>query len=111
MKLVGSFVPNGRTKRTNSFTRAPLASARNTERRNAMRRLSSKMTFFYKRIFPVVWFGFLALFAGVFLIVASQSGRLPPLPFLLIPAGIALFGYFIMDKLIFDLVDEVLDDN
>ena len=97
--------------RADPFTPASLASARNDQPVIAMRRISSKMTFFYKRIFPTVWFGFLAFIAGIFLIVASQSGTLPPLPFLLIPAGIALFGYFIMDKLIFDLVDEVLDDN
>ena len=24
--------------------------------------MSSRMTFFYKRIFPVIWFGFLAVF-------------------------------------------------
>jgi hypothetical protein len=30
-----------------------------------MRRLSSRMTFFCKRVFPVIWFGFLALFIAV----------------------------------------------
>jgi hypothetical protein len=30
-----------------------------------MRRISSKATFFNKRIFPVVWFGFLIVFVDV----------------------------------------------
>ena len=76
-----------------------------------MQRLSSRMTFFYKRVFPVIWFGFLALFvAGPFLAPAvggSVSG--PPPVFLLFGFAMAIFSFFIMKKLIFDLVDEVLD--
>jgi hypothetical protein len=30
--------------------------------------MSSRMTFFYKRIFPVIWFGFLAVFFGIALV-------------------------------------------
>jgi hypothetical protein len=30
-----------------------------------MRRISSDWTFFYKRVFPVLWFGFLAVFVGI----------------------------------------------
>jgi hypothetical protein len=30
-----------------------------------MRRTSSGWTFFYKRILPVIWVGFLAVFAGI----------------------------------------------
>jgi hypothetical protein len=76
-----------------------------------MRQISSKLTFLYKRVFPAVWFGVLALFVGIVLIVCSAAERWPPLPFLLVPAAIALFGYLVMDKLVFDLVDEVLDDK
>jgi hypothetical protein len=76
-----------------------------------MRRISSKLTYVYKRVFPAVWFGFLGLFAAIVLLASSSAGRWPPLPFLLVPAAIGLFGYFVMDKLVFDLVDEVLDDK
>lgn len=33
-----------------------------------MRVISSRWTFFYKRIFPVVWFGFLASFFAAVLL-------------------------------------------
>lgn len=73
-----------------------------------MRRISSRMTFFYKWIFPVVWFGFLAVFVGIALF---GSRRPSPFPFLIAPIAMLGFGYFLMKKLIFDLVDEVWDDG
>jgi hypothetical protein len=80
-----------------------------------MRRLSSSLTFFYKRIFPVFWFGFLL----VFLAVALWGTRQPTagvehasvLPFLLMPLFIAVIGFVIFRKLIFDLVDDVWLDG
>ena len=30
-----------------------------------MRRISSDWTFFYKRLFPLLWFGFLVVFVGI----------------------------------------------
>jgi hypothetical protein len=75
-----------------------------------MRRISSRMTFFYKRLFPVFWFGFLALFVTLpFIFGRHQSA--PPPPFFIIPAILAVFGFFIMKKLVFDLVDEVWEDG
>jgi hypothetical protein len=75
-----------------------------------MRRISSGMTFFYKRIFPIIWFGFLALLmAAPFvapMIGKSYSGS--PMVFLIAPV-MMIVGYFSMKKLVFDLVDEVLD--
>jgi hypothetical protein len=76
-----------------------------------MNRLSSQMTFFYKRIFPFIWFGFLALLAG-FTVLAPMSGHNvngPPPAFLAALALMGVFGYFMMRKIAFDLVDEVLD--
>jgi hypothetical protein len=79
-----------------------------------MRRISSKMTFFHKRVFPVVWFGFLIL---LFLLIAvplffggAQNGA-PPFPLLMVPLIMIGFGYFFMKKLVFDLVDEVWEDG
>ncbi len=40
---------------------------------------------------------------------ATVKGRGPPVPFLIIPIVMAVFGYFLFKKVIFDLVDEVYD--
>ena len=80
-----------------------------------MRRLSSSSTYFYKRIFPVLWFGFLL----VFLAMAwwgTQHARTfvqpeQTVPFLLMPVFMAGVGFFIYRKLIHDLVDEVWLDG
>ena len=76
-----------------------------------MGRISSGMTFFYKRIFPVIWFGFLAFFIAIPFVGprmgASVSGS--PMAFLIGPVIMMIVGYFMMRKLVFDLVDEVLD--
>jgi hypothetical protein len=76
-----------------------------------MRRISSRMTFFNKRVFPVIWFGFLILFVGVSLFSGAGRNAASPFPFLIVPAIMIVFGYFIMKKLVFDLVDEVWDDG
>jgi hypothetical protein len=73
-----------------------------------MRRISSRSTFLYKRIFPLFWFGFLAIF-----IIAPLLGKRPeggfPLMFFIVPVIMAGFGYFLFGKLVFDLADEVSD--
>ena len=75
-----------------------------------MRRLSSKTTFFYKRIFPIVWFGILVvvLCGGL---IAGISGRRTALMLVLIPIFMAAFGYFMMKTLVWDLFDEVYDEG
>jgi hypothetical protein len=75
-----------------------------------MRRISSGMTFFYKRIFPIIWFGFLTLFMAAPFILPMIGGAISgsPMPFLIAPV-MMIVGYFFMKRLIFDLVDEVLD--
>jgi hypothetical protein len=76
-----------------------------TERRDRMQRISSRWTFSYKRVFPLVMLGALA----AFLAVPLAKGDVPPLQFILITIGMMGFMYTIMRKLIFDLVDEVWD--
>jgi hypothetical protein len=61
-----------------------------------MRRISSGWTF------PIIWFGFLIVFVGIG--VAHGQGAFV----VIAPIG---SGYFIMQKLVFDLVDEVWDDG
>lgn len=75
-----------------------------------MKKISSKGTFFYKRIFPAVWFGFL----GIFILIAFIGGAYnkgPMLFLLIVPSAMALFGYFFMKKMVFDLMDEVFDEG
>jgi hypothetical protein len=71
-----------------------------------MQRISSSMTFFYKRIFPVIWFGFLLVFIVV---SVSRTSADQVLPFVIVPLAMMGFGFWIMKKLVFNLVDEVLD--
>lgn len=73
------------------------------------RRVSSSMTYFNKRVLPLLFFGMLLAFAG--LGAAALRAKPDPvlLPILLIPAFVAVLAYFILKKLVFDLVDEVWD--
>src|ERR1700722_6234304 len=53
-----------------------------------MRKISSRMTFWYRCLFPIFWFGFLALWT---LLATLSSGRdRPPLFALFFPAFMAL---------------------
>lgn len=74
-----------------------------------MRPISSKMTFFYKRVFPFIWFGVLLLLIAFGLFTMSRGDLASNVPFLIVPVLMAVFGYRIMKKLVFNLADEVLD--
>ncbi|MGH8157142.1 MAG: hypothetical protein ACREPQ_03405 [Rhodanobacter sp.] len=80
-----------------------------------MRRLSSSYTYFYKRIFPLLWFGFLLVFVAIQLwaIQHARTSVQPAqiLPFVLMPLLMAGVGFFIYRKLIHDLADEVWLDG
>jgi hypothetical protein len=75
-----------------------------------MQRISSRTTFISKRLFPVLWFGSLAAFF-VTNLITIRSGHHLPAALLLVPIVMAVVGYFIMTKLVFDLADEVFDDG
>jgi hypothetical protein len=64
--------------------------------------MSSKMTFFYKRISPIIWFGLLAVF---FLIGLLKRD----VPFLVVLVLMVIISYQFMKKQVFNLVDEVFD--
>ena len=72
-----------------------------------MTKISSSWTAYYKTGFPIFWFGFVALFlvASVF---SGPPGAPKPL-FLVFPIAMAVFGFILMKKLVWDLVDEVYD--
>jgi hypothetical protein len=72
------------------------------------RRVSSRQTFFLKRVFPVLWFGLLALaLAGA--LAGLRSGSRVPAPVFIAPLLALVLGYAILRKLVFDLADEVFD--
>lgn len=74
-----------------------------------VKKISSGMLVITKKIFPVAWFGFLAFF--FFTVVFARHGKaaMPLMPFLLVPTLMAIFGFFLMKKLVWDLADEVYD--
>jgi hypothetical protein len=74
-----------------------------------MRRISTSLTFVNKRIFPGVWFGTLAFFTCMMIPAVFLRGE--PIFILLVPIGMAAFGYFLMRALVFDLMDAVYLDG
>ena len=75
-----------------------------------MQRLSSPSTFFYKRVFPVFWFGLVAAFLAIGVMVALQRQGDRALPATM-PVLVAVVGFAVFRRLIFDLVDEVWLDG
>ena len=72
-----------------------------------MMRISSGRTWFYKRVFPVFWLGCFALLA---IGTASASGFRQPF-YLVAPLLIAAFGVYFMKKVVWPLMDEVLQGD
>ncbi|MBL8515080.1 MAG: hypothetical protein JNJ55_13895 [Betaproteobacteria bacterium] len=68
--------------------------------------ISSRMTFFNKKVFPAIWFGFLAVFLATSSFTNAGS---EDVMFLIMPVFLALFGFVMMKKLVWDLADEVFD--
>jgi hypothetical protein len=77
-----------------------------------MRRISSRMTFVNKRVFPTFWFGLVVLFVTVPLVLSVIRGTAPPPLAAFIVAALLIAGScFLMKRLIFILADEVWDDG
>ena len=75
-----------------------------------MKKISSIFTYFNKKIFPALWFGFLGVFVLISLPPMISKGEVD-IMFIVAPIVLAVFGYFIMKALVFDLVDEAWDDG
>ena len=75
------------------------------------RRISSRNTFFVKRVLPPLLFGVLAL--GVVLPFALTRGgpHAPPWPIFVAPAAVMVIIYAVLKKLVLDLADEVVDEG
>ncbi|MGZ5095953.1 MAG: hypothetical protein ACXWCY_30315 [Burkholderiales bacterium] len=71
-----------------------------------MTKISSGLTFFNKKVFPALWFGFLAFF----LVTAVLTGIVERAPIsVAIPVFMAVVGFFVMKTMVWDLADEVYD--
>ena len=76
-----------------------------------MKKLSSKSTFFYKRIFPAIWFGIIVFIITAVLLTKPQKNNTDIIMMLVVCAFMAAVGYLIMKNLVFDLMDEAFDEG
>lgn len=72
-----------------------------------MRKISSEATFFYKRFFPSLYFGFL-IFILIILILATNNKTTVLFPLIVIILMIVI-GFAIFRASVFGIADEVLD--
>jgi hypothetical protein len=76
-----------------------------------MGRLSSKATFFYKRIFPIIFVGVcIVLIAAGFSGVPMRGGG-SSVPLIFVAIVMIVIFFVFAKKFIFDLVDEVVDEG
>jgi len=73
-----------------------------------VKKISSGSTYFYKHIFPVIWFLMAATSVAIILLIPG-AGKSLPFPALVGPVVVAVIGFVIMKRFIFDLADEVWD--
>lgn len=71
-----------------------------------MTRISSRYTFFYKKIFPLFWFGLIAFFIAWTLPFNAAERHMVMFAS---PVLMGLVGFIIFKKFIWDLADEVTD--
>jgi hypothetical protein len=71
--------------------------------------ISSRATAFYKRGFPVLWFGVLIALIFLPLIVGFQTGQSAQPMFFVVPIAMMAIGYYAFKRIIFTLVDQVYD--
>jgi hypothetical protein len=80
-----------------------------------MRRLSSSFTFFYKRVFPVLWIGFVLIVFGLQIWATQHVRAHPPsqslFPLALMPLFMVGVMFLLYRKLLYDLLDEVWLDG
>ncbi|HET7757312.1 MAG TPA: hypothetical protein VFK87_08650 [Steroidobacteraceae bacterium] len=73
-------------------------------------RISSRHTFFLKRILPLLLCGVLALTLLPPMLLALH-GRAFPYPVLVMPLFLGIIFYTVLRRLVFDLADEVYDEG
>jgi hypothetical protein len=72
--------------------------------------ISSDRTHYFKDTFPRLYFGFLVVFLFISLILLFTASDFSVV-FVIMPIILGAFGYFIMKRFVFDLVDEVWDEG
>jgi hypothetical protein len=77
----------------------------------AGKRISSRNTFFQKRVLPPLLFGVLALGAALPLVLGRGSPNAPPWPVFVMPCVVGVIVYAVLRRLVFDLADEVWDEG
>jgi len=75
------------------------------------KRISSRNTFFQKRVLPPLLFGVLALGAALPLVLTRGSPNAPPWPVFVMPCVVGVIIYAVLRRLVFDLADEVWDEG
>ncbi len=75
------------------------------------KRISSRNTFFQKRVLPYLLFGVIALGVAAPLLLTRGSPNAPPWPVFAAPLAVAIIIYVVLKKLVFDLADEVWDEG
>lgn len=77
------------------------------------RRISSRFTFFLKRIAPTAAFGSALLHPAI--VFSAFVEELPPLAWFFVlggvSVGVCVFGWLTRDVVIFDLADEIIDEG
>jgi hypothetical protein len=76
-----------------------------------MRKISSDWTFFYKRIFPIIWIGILGIVLFAMLFVVPHPDPFSFIPAIFVPLLMMVIGFVLFKKLLFDLADEVFEDG
>jgi hypothetical protein len=74
-------------------------------------RISSRNTFFLKRVFPFIWFGCIAVTVVVALTALRHSTKPVPLVIFIVPVFVLILVYVLLRRLVFDLADEVWDEG
>lgn len=75
------------------------------------KRISSRNTFFQKKVLPPLLFCVLALGAALPLLLTRGSPNAPPWPVLVMPFVVGVIIYAVLRRLVFDLADEVWDEG
>jgi hypothetical protein len=75
------------------------------------KRISSRNTFFQKKVLPVLLFGVLAVAVAAPLLLTRGGAHAPPWPALVMPLAMGVIFYVVLRRLVFDLADEVVDEG
>lgn len=74
------------------------------------KRISSRDTFFVKRVLPLLFFGMLALLLAIAWL-SARPGQPPPAAAFAVPSVMATIFYFVLRRTVLDLADEVFDEG